>query len=148
MIKYVETKMVEQTTVKFVAEDGKVFTGDNAERECAEYERTKNKNKVEEEFKKLRPKYIEIPLLDWFYGCDAEIISVDVKDEIELETTVKDYFTIKNPGYMDFEGFYSKKPTTFPCNIILVSGCEWVDVYSGGEKELKAELIKTIEKLA
>lgn len=29
MTKYVETKLVEQTTVKFVAEDGKVFTGDN-----------------------------------------------------------------------------------------------------------------------
>ena len=148
MTKYVETKMVEQTTVKFVAEDGKVFTGDNAERECAEYELIKNKNKIEEEFINLRPKWINIPLLDWFYDCDAEIVSLAVKDEIEYETTVKDYFKIKSPNYMDFEGFYDKKPKEFPCNIILVSGYEWVDVYSGGEKELKAELLKAVEKLS
>lgn len=146
MTKYVETKMVEQTTIKFVAEDGKVFTGDNAEFDCAEYERTRNRDKVVTEFKKLRPKFIEIPLLDWFYGCDSEIISINVKDEIEYETTVKDYFTAKS-RYMDFEGFVYKKPKTFPCNIILVSGSEWVDVYAGGEEELKTELLKLVAKL-
>lgn len=144
MTKYVETKMVEQTTVKFIAEDGKVFCGDNAERECKEYERIKNREKVEIEFKKLNPKWINIPLLDWFGGCDTEVVSVNVKSEIELETTVSDYFKIKS-RYMDFEGFDSNKPTEFPCDIILVSGYEWVDIYKDGKEGLKTELIKSIE---
>ena len=38
-------KMVEQTEVKFVADDGKEFIGENAERDCRDYERQKDKKK-------------------------------------------------------------------------------------------------------
>ena len=138
-------KMVEQTEVKFVADDGKEFIGANAEIECKRYERTQNEKKVINEFKKLRPKWLSIPLLDYFM-YEGEVISVTVKDEIEFDTTVKDYYHIKSPRYMDFDGFESKKPNEFPANIVIVNGCEWVDIF-GSEKELKDKLIETIEQL-
>jgi hypothetical protein len=42
MTKLVETKMVEQTTTKFIADDGREFT---TETECKDYERTQNEKK-------------------------------------------------------------------------------------------------------
>ena len=139
-------KMVEQTEVKFVADDGKEFIGEHAESECKRYERTKNEEKVINEFKKLRPKWIYVPLIDWV-GCgENEIISVTVNDEIEFDTTVRDYYHIKSPNYMDFDGFESKKPKEFPANIVIVSGCEWVDIF-GSKEDLKAELMKAIEQI-
>lgn len=129
MTKIVETKMVEQTNIKFIADDGKEFA---TETECKNYERTQNEERVINEFKKLRPKWISIPLLDW-YMCEGEIISVTVKDEIEFDTTVRDYYYIKSPRYMDFGGFESNRPKEFPANIIIVNGCEWVDIF-GSEK--------------
>lgn len=146
MTKFVETKMVEQTNIKFIADDGTEFIGENAEQKCKEYERTQNNEKVIREFKKLNPKWIDIPLVEWV-GCENEVISVTVKSEVEFETTVRDYYYIKSPNYMDFEGFDNKKPKEFPANIVLVSGCEWVDVF-GSETDLKAALHKAIEQLS
>ena len=143
MTKFVETKMVEQTTTKFIADDGMEFA---TETECKSYERTQNENKVIDEFKRLNPKWIDVPLVDWV-GCgENEVISVTVKSEIEFNTTVRDYYYIKSPRYMDFSCFESKKPKEFPANIILVSGCEWVDIF-GSKEDFKSALIKTIEQL-
>lgn len=142
MTKLVETKMVEQTTTKFIADDGMEFA---TETECKDYERTQNEEKVINEFKRLNPKWIDVPLVDWV-GCENEVISVTVKNEIEFNTTVRDYFYIKSPRYMDFNGFESKKPKEFPANIILVSGCEWVDIF-GSKKDFEMALRKTIEEL-
>jgi hypothetical protein len=138
-------RMVEQTEVKFIADDGKVFIGDNAERECKDYERRLNDEKVVNEFKKLKPKYINIPLIDWV-GCETEIISINIKDEIDFDITIKDYFHRKSPEWMDLTAFETKRPKEFPCNFVFVSGCEWVDIF-GSEKELKDKLIETIEQL-
>ena len=140
------TRMVEQTEVKFVADDGMVFTGANAEKECKTYERTQNEEKVINEFKKLKPKWIDVPLVDWV-GCgENEVISITVNDEIDFDTTVRDYYYIKSPSYMDFSNFESKKPKEFPANIVLVSGCEWVDIF-GSDEDFKKALQKTIEQL-
>ena len=43
-------KFVEQTEVKFVADDGREFIGENAERDCRDYERTQDRKKVEQAF--------------------------------------------------------------------------------------------------
>lgn len=140
------TKVVEQTEVKFVADDGKVFTGANAERECKTYERTQNEEKVINEFKKLKPKWINVPLVDWV-GCgENEVISITVNSEIDFDTTVRDYYYIKSPSYMDFSNFESKKPKEFPANIVLVSGYEWVDIF-GSDEDFKEALQKAIEQL-
>lgn len=141
------TRLVEQTEVKFIADDGKEFFGNNAEAECRRYERTQNEERVVNEFKKLKPKWIDVPLIDWV-GCgDNEVISVTVNDEIEFDTIVKDYYYIKSPDYMDFDSFESKKPKEFPANIVLVNGYEWVDIF-GSETDFIEALKKTIEQLS
>ena len=118
------TRMVEQTEIKFVADDGRVFIGENAERECRQYERTQNDEKVIREFKKLNPKWIDVPLVDWV-GCgENEVISVTVNNEADYDITVRDYYYIKSPEYMDFSNLESKRPKEYPCNIVLVSGYE------------------------
>lgn len=140
------TRLVEQTEVKFIADDGKEFFGNNAEAECRRYERIQNEEKVINKFKKLKPKWIDVPLVDWV-GCgENEVISVTVNDEIEFDTTVKDYYYIKSPDYMDFSGFESKKPKEFPANIVLVNGYEWVDIF-GSETDFIEALKKTMEQL-
>ena len=136
------TKMVEVTEVKFFADDGKEF---NTEIECKNYERTQNEEKVISEFKKLKPKWIDIPLLDW-WTSEGEVISVTVRNEADFNITVRDYYYIKSPKWMDLDVFETKKPKEFPANIVLVNGCEWMDIF-GSEAELKEALIKTIEKL-
>lgn len=142
MTKLVETKMVEQTNIKFIADDGREFA---TETECKNYERTQNEEKVINEFNRLNPKWIDVPIVDWF-SCENEVISVTVKSEIEFNTTVRDYYYIKSPRYMDFECFESKKPKEFPADIVLVSGCEWVDIF-GSNEDLKEALQKTIEQI-
>ena len=139
-------KMIEQTEVKFIADDGKVFTGENAENECALYERTQNEERVIKEFKKLKPKCINIPMLDWV-GCgDNEVIAVTVNDEVDFDITVKDYYYIKSPQYMDLSCFESKKPKEFPANIVLVNGYEWVDIFGSSDDLVKA-LVQVTEQL-
>lgn len=145
MTKFVETKMVEQTNIKFVADDGKEFIGENAERSCRDYERRQNEERVIKEFKKLKPKWLDIPLVEWV-GCENEVISVTAKDEVDFDTTIRDYYYIKSPQWMDFEAFDNKKPKEFPCDIILVSGCEWVDIF-GSKEDLKEALQKALEQL-
>lgn len=137
----IETKMVEQKTEKWFADDGKEF--DN-ETDCIVYERRKNEEKIVKEFKKLKPQFLDIPILDWFMGTDAEIVSVNLKDELDF-IAVEDYFAIKSP-YMDMCSLIEKKPTEYPCNVLLVSGYEWVDIY-GTKDDLKDGLKKLIEKI-
>lgn len=138
---YVETKLVEQKFEKWFANDGKEFDNEN---DCVIYERRKNEEKVVKDFKKLKPKFLNIPILEWYYGTDAEVVSVNLKDEFDF-IAVEDYFAIKS-SYMDMCGLVAKKPTEYPCNILVVSGYEWVDIW-GTESDLKAQLKELIDKL-
>ena len=137
---YVETKLVEQKFEKWFANDGKEFDNEN---ECVLYERRKNEEKVVKDFKKLKPKFLNIPLVDWF-TCDTEIVSVNLKDEYDF-IAVEDYFAIKS-SYMDMCALVEKKPKEYPCNILVISGYEWVDIY-GTENDLKVKLQELIAKL-
>lgn len=136
----VETKMVEQKTEKWFADDGKEF--DN-EKDCVVYERRKNEEIVVKKFKRLKPQFLDIPFVDWF-SCDTEIVSVNLKDEFDF-FAVEDYFAIKS-SYMDMSGLIEKKPTEYPCNILIISGYEWVDIY-GTKDDLKNKLKETMEKI-
>ena len=138
---YVETKLVEQKFEKWFADDGTEF--DN-EKDCVVYERRKNEEKVVKDFKKLKPKFLDIPILEWYYGSDAEVMSVNLKDEAGF-IAVEDYFAIKS-SYMEMCSFIEKKPTEYPCNILIVSGYEWVDIW-GTESDLKVKLKELIDKL-
>ena len=137
----IETKMVEQKTEKWFADDGKEF--DN-EKDCVVYERRKNEEKVVKEFKKLKPQFLNIPILDWFMGADVEIVYFNLKDEYDF-IDVEDYCAIKS-SYMDMCGLIKKKPTEYHCNILIVSGYEWIDIY-GTKNELKDELKELVEKI-
>lgn len=131
-------KMVEVEEVKFIAEDGTEFIGENAENKCKEFERVQNEEKVKNEFRKLKPTYLNLPTVNWF-SCDSEVILITVKNEIDFDITIKDYFHIKSPRWMDLSVFEDKKPTEYPCELVFISGEEWVDIYSNKEK-LKDEL--------
>ena len=43
-------------------------------------------------------------------------------------------------------GLIEKKPTEYPCNILIVSGYEWVDIY-GTKDDLKNKLKELVEKI-
>lgn len=138
---YVETKLVEQKTEKWFADDGKEF--DN-EKDCVVYERRKNEEKVVKEFKKLKPKFFDIPILEWFYGCDAEVVSVKLNDEYDFDI-VQDYFAVKS-SWMDLSAMVEKKPTEYPCELVFASGCEWVDIY-GTLQDFKDNMTEMLIKI-
>lgn len=128
-MKVVKTvKMVEQVDVEVFADDGKKFVGENAERECAVYERTKDRQKVENEFKKLKPVWLELDPVDIVDG-DVEVIAVTVKDEFDYDITVKDYVSGE---FVDLDNLNLNygKPKQFPADIVIITtGC-WVEVRS------------------
>ena len=68
----------------------------------------------------------------------------DLKDEYDF-ILVEDYFAIKS-SWMDMCGLIEKKPKEYPCNIVVASGCEWVDIY-GTEEDLKKQLEELVKKL-
>lgn len=137
---YVETKLVEQKTEKWFAVDGKEFDNEN---DCVIYERRLNHEQIEKNFKKLKPKYLDIPVLTWFYGDDSEVVLVKLKNEYDFDI-VKDHFVIKS-SWMETVSLDEKKPTEYPCEMVFVSGYEWVDIYSTKDT-LKEELTKLLEK--
>lgn len=131
-------KMVEVEEVKFVANDGKEFIGENAERECATYERQCNQKSVKNAFKRLSAKTIDIPTIDWY--CEAaEVWKIVLESERDY-WTMTDYFKVCC-GCCDN---YTEMPKEFPCTMIVMRGWECVSDYCG---DLKAHLQKALEQL-
>ena len=131
-------KMVEQVEVKFIAEDGKVFIGENAERECATYERQCSKVKVEAAFDRLDAKRIDMPMLDWY--CEAaDVWKITLESKRDYFAMV-DYFKVCE-GCCDN---YVEEPTEFPCTMIVQKGWECISDYCGN---LKEQLQKVLEQL-
>ena len=93
-----ETKMVEQTTVKFIADDGKEF---NDRVECQVYERNKDREMLEAKLKTVMTA-IEIPILEWCGWYAYKVKARNVDDIINLYTRFgDDYYCFK-----DFEEFF------------------------------------------
>jgi hypothetical protein len=131
-------KMVEQTEVKFVADDGKEFIGENAEFQCKTYERQCNKTRVEEVFKRLDAKRIDVPMLDWY--CEAaDVWKIVLESERDYWSMV-DYFKVVE-GCCDN---YTEIPKEFPCTMIVQKGWECFSDYAGN---LKEQLEKALEQL-
>ena len=131
-------KMVEQTEVKFIADDGKEFIGENAERECCDYERQRNKNSVKEAFNRLDAKQIHLPMVNWH--CDAAETWKIVLNSKQDYFAMTDYFKVVL-GCCDN---YTEIPKEFPYTMMVVKGWECFDEYS---YDLKAELQKALEQL-
>lgn len=141
-MKVVKTvKMVEQVDVEVFADDGKKFVGENAEKECVVYERTKDRQKVENEFKKLKPVWLELDPVDIVHG-EAKIIAVTVKDEIEYDVIIRDYF--KNQ-YMEMDCFDESKPKQFPANLVFFTSYDYV--YVSTKEKIVSNLENELAKL-
>lgn len=139
------TKMVEVTEVKFVANDGKEFIGDNAERECEKHERLMNEEKLKNEFNRLNPKYIHFPIVDWF-RCDAGVLTVHLEKEYDFDVTLCDYYESQS-DYMELDYFKESKPEIFPCDLVILKGEYWVSIF-GTVEELNKEMLVALKELA
>lgn len=131
-------KMVEQTEVKFIADDGKEFIGENAERECADYERQRSKVRVKEAFERLDAKQINMPMVNWH--CDAAETWKVVLNSKQDYFAMTDYFKVVLGCYDN----YTEAPKEYPCTMIVVKGWECFDEY---RHDLKAGLQKALEQL-
>jgi hypothetical protein len=138
MKQIIETKMVEQTTIRFIANDGKEFIGENAEKDCVQYERRLDKEKCEKEFKKLNPVYLNIPFLDWFTE-DARVLLITFNSEADFETAI-DYY--KSQSNWTDCNFTEDKPINYPQTMVLIEGYDWVDNYRGDTKKIIDNLLE------
>lgn len=130
-------KMVEQTEVKFIANDGKEFVGENAEQRCATYERQKNEAQVKAEFERLDAVEIKMPMLDWFC-CESEVWKIKLESKKDYYT-MTDYFKVVKYCCDN----YTEMPKEFPCTMIIMKGYECISDHCG---DLKFELKKVLEQ--
>lgn len=138
-----EIKMVEQTTVTFVAEDGKKFTGENAQQECEVYERRCKKDKVIEAFNRLDVKKIELPVVEWWYGDYTRLWKVTLESKKDYYTFI-DYLIVEMGIWEGDMGF--EEPKEYPYTTLVGAGCEWAYEYGDVDK-MKEDLQKVIEQL-
>lgn len=136
------TKIVEQTTVTFEANDGKQFTGENAERECKNYEMQLNKELCEKVFKKLKPIFLNEVIWYWFSGnTDDQFIIVNLKDQDDFDC-LKNYCESRNP-YVEFD---IDEPKEYPKQMVVSMSDSWVCEYRKGLSDLTQQLESIIEK--
>lgn len=113
-----ETKMVEQTTVKFVAEDGKVF---DDEMVCKAHEKTVNKECAELVMAQLGVVSCKMPFVDWETGYDHFVYSVELNCEYDF-LLFKDAM-MKLNEWADFE---VEKPKEYPCKKLIYTTEGWI----------------------
>lgn len=136
-------KMVEQTEVKFIANDGKEFVGENAQQECEAYERRMNREKVVEAFNRLNAKQIEVPIAEWWYGDYTRLWKVTLESKKDYYTFV-DYLIVEMgvwKGDMSFE-----EPKEYPYTTLVGAGCEWACEY-GSVDQMKSQLEELMKEL-
>lgn len=135
MKQIIETKLVEQTTVRFVAEDGKIFEGNTAECDCERYERLLNKAKIKKEYSKLDTIPIKCTLVN-FYGSEFgyELITLKTKSDYIALT---DYY--KSLGFFDVEAMVPE-PKSYPETKLIAYGSDWAQECTVKYNELIAEL--------
>ena len=130
-------KMVEVTDVKFVADDGKEFIGENAERDCRDYERTRDESKVKKAFERLDAIELKMPFVEWWSDEYAfwKIILNSKSDFIAM----MDYF---NVVWNVWDNSIAE-PKAYPYTMIVSSSCDYVCEY---ERDIKEELQKALEQ--
>lgn len=131
-------KMVEVTDVKFVADDGKEFVGDHAERDCRDYERTRDVNKVKKAFERVDMVQLDMPFVDWF-SDEAGFYMVQLNSKADF-VAMMDYFNVVWAVYDNS----IKAPTAYPYTMTVSYSCDYVCEYN---RDIKAELQKALEQL-
>lgn len=87
MKEIIETKFVEQRTVKYVADDGREF--DN-ERDCRSYELSKDRDKIKLMYESLNPVTAGANVMDWFEsGATIDVVVSHNEREFDI---IKAYF--------------------------------------------------------
>lgn len=131
-------RMVEQTDVKFVADDGKEFIGENAERECRDYERTRDKKKVEQAFARVDFTELKMPFADWF-SDENGFYKVVLNSKADF-VAMNDYFKVVWGVYDN----YIDEPAAYPCSKLIYYSYDSVGDYS---RDLKTELENALAQL-
>lgn len=145
-MKQVITKqMIEQTTTKYIADDGKEF---DTERDCQNYETRKNIDKVNVEFRKLNPIKVPAPFLR-SYDSEQDVVFVTLKDESDF-VLVANYLVANYPYCWSWSEL-ANKHFTYPTKLFIQSCCDNAWYYTPEDKlisELKklAEMIPQFEK--
>lgn len=142
MKQIIETKLIEQTTVKFIAKDGKEFTGDQAENQCLIYERRLDFKKVEDAFKRLRPVILPIPFIEWLVGDEYSVDLVTLNNPSDFDTMV-DYYS-----HIDWEKCKNiEEPKTYPTTMIMCVDCDTVIEYQGNLNSMVNDALQTYREL-
>lgn len=139
MKEVITIKMVEQTTVKYVADDGKEF---NKEFECKGYELSKRSKEVQNRFELLDRTNVIFPIIDE-YKSEGCMYKITFNNREDLNAFV-DYYVL-NRYYMDYVMDQIKKITYFPYTTIVDEGCD--GLYFVDEKELRDKLDKFLIQL-
>lgn len=136
------TKMVEQTTVTFEANDGTKFTGENAERQCKNYEMRLNAEACAKEFKKLNPIILNESIIAWFDGNEcSHFIIVNLNNQNDFDC-LKNYCESQN-RYMEFD---ISEPQEYPKQMVVSMSECWTCEYRQGLSELTKQFESIVEK--
>lgn len=131
-------KMIEVTDIKFVADDGKEFVGEHAERDCREYERTCDVNKVKKAFERVDMVELKMPFVNYFCDeCGFYIVQLNSKADF---VAMMDYFNVVWNTYDN--GI--EAPTAYPYTMTVAASYDSVWEY---HNDIKAELQKALEQL-
>lgn len=140
MVEIRTEKMIPVTEVKFVADDGTVFEGEDSKRKCLDYERTCNVEKVKEVFKRLDAVKIKMPFVSW-YDENYEFWKVVLNSKADYIALV-DYFKfVERCDYNETE-----EPCSYPYTAVICTTYDTFYEY-GSVDGLKDELQKALEQL-
>lgn len=131
-------KMVEVEEVEFVADDGKRFVGENAERDCRDYERTRDEKKIEAAFKRLDAVELDMPFVSWHQDESGfwKIVLNSKSDYFAM----MDYFNVIRNAFE----FSIEEPTEYPYTMIVSESCDYISEY---KSDIREELQKALEQL-
>lgn len=139
-----EVKLVEQVSVKFVADDGKEFIGENAERDCRDYERTRDEAQVIKEFERLDVKEISIPTAEWWYGSDYDAWKITLYSKRDYIAFIDYMYKVR--GIWEGQGNpILEEPKEYPYTTVVGAGYDWA--YEYPIEAIKEDLQKTLEQL-
>lgn len=139
MKEVITVKMVEQTTKKYIADDGKEF---DKEVECKRYELEKRTNEVKKRFDLLDKTSIDIPVLDGYKG-EGCVYKITFYNREDVNALVD--FYIVHRFYMDYVYDQVKKITYFPYTTIVDEGYD--SIYFLDEDILRKDVEKMFLQL-
>ena len=131
-------KMVEEIDIKYIAEDGTEFTGENAKAYCETYERQSDEKRVTDAFNRLNIEKLNLPLIPWLRDYD-EMWYVTLESKKEYYA-LYDYLKV----VLRMWEINLELPIAFPYKTWMYIGEDYATIY---HDDLKAQLQTALEKL-